>query len=313
MKKPFLILFIAINLLISSAKAQSVKLNDGTKYPGYTMTKSGLYYKMLTTNTNAKKPKMGDVLTMGMIDKTENDSIIYNSYADNTTQGQSLIFPLGFPSYKGDLTEGFYLMGIGDSADFITSADSFFLKVAHIKELPSFIKKGSDLKFSVKLINIQTRTEYDKQQQEISKQKNEKIEKLKEEEPVKIRKYLDSNKIKVKPTISGLYYIETQKGSGPKIEKGDTVYILYTGKFIDGTIFESSTGLSSVKFPYGEGSMLKGWVEGIGMMKKGTKATLLIPSSLAFGEKGGGQLILPYTPLIYEVEILDVIKGPLKK
>jgi len=204
-------------------------------------------------------------------------------------------------------------MGIGDSASFITSADSFFLKLAQFPKLPPFIKAGTDITFYVKLINILKKDEFEKQQQERLKQYTDKIEKLKKDEPETIKKYIDSNKIKVKPTASGLYYVETKKGKGPKAENGDTVLVNYTGKFFDGTIFDSSVGKSPIKFPLGAGYVIKGWEEGIGMMKKGTKALLILPSSLAYANKGAGQAILPYTPLIFEVELVDIIKVPKKK
>ncbi len=283
------------------------------KYPGFTKTASGLYYKMLVINTDARKPEIGDIVTFSMVNKNSKDSIIYNSGDDIFSQNQPLHFPMEKPVYKGDFIEGVALMGVGDSAAFITSADSFFLKLAQFKELPPFIEPGSDLTFYVRLLHVQTKADYEKELKEKNKGYYEKLEKLKNEEPGKIKKYIDSNKIKVKPTASGLYYIETKKGSGPKAGSGDTVTVHYTGKFIDGTVFDSSVGRIPVKFPLGAGVMIKGWEEGIALMKKGSKGTLLIPSSLAYGEKGGGNLIPPYCPLIFDVEIVDIVKAPKKK
>ncbi len=291
-----------------------ISLASCSKYPGYKKTDSGLYYKIITKNENAPKPEIGDVITIGMVYKTSTDSVLFNSYTDPRTQGQPLRLPLDKPIYKGDFSEGLAMMGIGDSASFITSADSFFFKYAQIPQLPPFIQAGTNLTFTIKLMSIMKKADFEKQQQELMKQQMEMIEKFKVEEPGKITKYLDDNKIKVKPTASGLYYIEVKRGTGLKPEKGDTVAVHYTGTLVDGTTFDSSIGRPEgpLKFPLGVGYVIPGWEEGIGMMKKGGKAKLLIPSSLGYADKGAGQVIPPYTPLVFEVELIDVIKAAVK-
>jgi len=286
-----------------------ISLASCSKHPGYKKTDAGLYYKMITKNENAPKPEIGDVVTLGMVYKTSKDSVLFNSYTDPRTKGQPLRLPLEKPIYKGDFSEGIALMHIGDSASFITSADSFFFKYAQIPKLPPFIQAGSDLTFTIKLISIMKKADFEKQQQEMMKQYTEMVEKFKKDEPDKIKKYIDSNKIKVKPTSTGLYFIEIKKGTGPKAEKGDTVSVSYTGKLVDGTTFDASPADKPIKFPIGTGAVIPGWEEGIGMMKKGGKAKLIIPSSLAYAEKGAGQIIPPYTPLVFEVELIDIIKA----
>ncbi len=303
-------LFIKISLL----SLFIVSLAACSKHPGYKKTDAGLYYKMIVKNETAPKPELGDVITIGMVYKTSTDSVLFNSYTDPRTMGQPLRLPLEKPIYKGDFSEGIAMMHIGDSASFITSADSFFFKYAQIPQLPPFIKAGSDLTFTIKLISIMKKADFEKQQQEMMAQQMKMIEKFKIEEPEKIKKYLDSNKIKVKPTASGLYYMETKKGTGANPVKGDTVAVHYTGTLVDGTTFDSSIGRPEgpLKFPIGVGYVIPGWEEGIGLMKKGGKAKLLIPSSLGYADKGAGQVIPPYTPLVFEVELVDIIKPVVK-
>jgi len=303
MKKPRM--FIKISLLSLFV----ISLASCSKHPGYKKTDAGLYYKIITKTDNAAKPEIGDLITIGMVYKNSKDSVLFNSYSDPRTQGQPLRLPLEKPIYKGDFSEGLALMGVGDSASFITSADSFFMKYAQIQQLPPFIEKGSNLTFTIKLISIMKKADFEKQQQEMMKQQQEMIEKFKTEEPDKIKKYLEDNKIKVKPTTTGLYYIETKKGTGIKADKGDTVLVHYTGKLVDGSTFDSSEGKEPIKFPIGTGYVIPGWEEGIGMMKKGGTAKLVIPSSLGYADKGAGQIIPPYTPLVFEVELVDIIKA----
>jgi len=120
-------------------------------------------------------------------------------------------------------------------------------------------------------------------------------------EEAAIEAYLLENNITVAPTYSGLYYIETKKGSGASADGGDKVSVKYTGTFLDGQEFDSGV----FSFTLGRGQVIKGWDEGISYMNEGGQATLLIPSSLGYGASGSGS-IPGYTPLLFEVELLDV-------
>lgn len=128
---------------------------------------------------------------------------------------------------------------------------------------------------------------------------------LAEEEMKLLEEYIAANNITVKPTSSGLYYIETLEGSGEQAVGGKTVTVHYTGKLIDGTVFDSSVGRSPFSFQLGVGKVIPGWDEGVAMMKVGGKATLIIPSSLGYGTSGSGK-IPPYSTLIFDVELLSM-------
>lgn len=108
-------------------------------------------------------------------------------------------------------------------------------------------------------------------------------------------------------TESGLGYIMVKEGSGVQAEKGKTVSVHYTGKLTDGTKFDSSLDRNQpIEFVLGEGRVIKGWDEGISYLKVGGKATFIIPSDLAYGERGAGGVIPPNATLIFEVELVDV-------
>ena len=108
-------------------------------------------------------------------------------------------------------------------------------------------------------------------------------------------------------TASGLEYIEVQAGAGTQAEAGKTVSVHYTGKFQDGRVFDSSVSRGEpITFKLGVGQVIKGWDEGIALMKVGGKAQLIIPSNLGYGERGAGGVSPPNATLVFDVELVDV-------
>ncbi len=117
--------------------------------------------------------------------------------------------------------------------------------------------------------------------------------------------FLDTNQITTQPTESGLYYIETETGTGDFPLVGSEVSVHYTGMLLDSTIFDTSIGGDPFTFTLGEGDVIDGWDEGIALMKKGGKATLIMPHTLGYGVIGSGTVIPPKAYLVFDVELLD--------
>lgn len=127
-----------------------------------------------------------------------------------------------------------------------------------------------------------------------------KMKKAQEEELNKISKGFDK-------TDSGLRYKIIQKGNGKKAEKGKTVAVHYKGSLIDGTEFDSSYKRKQpIEFQLGVGQVITGWDEGIQLLQVGDKARFVIPSHLAYGERGAGGVIPPSATLIFDVELMAV-------
>jgi len=111
-------------------------------------------------------------------------------------------------------------------------------------------------------------------------------------------------------TESGLKYIDNVLGDGDFPKAGDKVKVHYTGTLEDGTKFDSSRDRNQpFEFPLGQGRVIKGWDEGIATMKPGGKRKLIIPSALAYGERGAGKLIPPGATLIFDVELIEIIEA----
>ncbi len=108
-------------------------------------------------------------------------------------------------------------------------------------------------------------------------------------------------------TESGLTYIVTKNGTGAQLKAGDTIIVNYTGLLTDGTKFDSSLDRGEpFSFPLGAGKVIKGWDEGFQKLKVGDHATLIIPSSIAYGSEGRPPVIPPNATLIFIVEVLGV-------
>lgn len=119
----------------------------------------------------------------------------------------------------------------------------------------------------------------------------------------------DKNEPKIVKTDSGLKYQELKVGSGDEAKKGDTVEVHYTGWLTNGKKFDSSVDRNKpFSFSLGAGMVIKGWDEGVQGMKVGGKRKLIIPSELAYGKEGRGDVIPKNAELIFEVELLKIKK-----
>ena len=123
------------------------------------------------------------------------------------------------------------------------------------------------------------------------------------------REFLEENakNDSVVQTKSGLQYMVLKEGTGAKPGPTDKVTVHYTGKLIDGTVFDSSVERGEPA-TFGLNQVIPGWTEGLQLMSEGSKYRLFIPSELAYGSKGAGEQILPNSTLIFDVELIKVEK-----
>ena len=116
----------------------------------------------------------------------------------------------------------------------------------------------------------------------------------------------NGKRAEVKTTASGLQYEVIKEGDGPQPNADDQVVVHYTGKLIDGTVFDSSED-RGVPATFGVTQVIPGWVEALQLMKAGSTWRLFIPSALAYGPQGAGNIIGPNATLIFDVSLIEVV------
>ncbi|MBU1368511.1 MAG: FKBP-type peptidyl-prolyl cis-trans isomerase [Bacteroidetes bacterium] len=289
-KKSFSVLGIFILLL-----SVSIFSCSRSPYPGFEEAENGVYINYHEKGEAGEKALLNDVVTLKMKYYLD-DTVLFNS---NMLQ-EPLKFAMIEPTFEGDLYAAIELLHIGDSATVVFPADSFYLVTAGIPELPEFVTPGSPMYFDVRLLAIQT-------EEEVKAEEHEMLEQMKKEEQLLLKDFIASLNDKVEEKESGLFLIEEKKGRGRLPEAGDVLRLHFSVSGIDGMELFSTFEREPMDVTFGEAFDTKGFDEGIGYLRKGGKLKLIVPSSLAFDSVGRGQMVPPYSTLIYEVELMDIL------
>lgn len=259
-----------------------------SKFSGFDKSGSGLYYKIFHLSEDTVKPKTGDFISLHMRYTTENDSVLFDSKV--AMKGQPIRFQLPVSEFSGDIYEGIRMLSPGDSGIFLVQADSLFKITFKVPQLPEFIDSNSYIRFYINLLSAES------------------MESLQAREFEMLKQYLDANGISGEPLPSGLYCIEEQTGNGDIIDSGCVVKFHFTLSLPDGSkVFSTYDRGEPLQMTYGKPFDTPGFDEGLGHMRKGGKAKMIVPSHLAFGAAGRGAVIPPFATLIYNVEVVDVM------
>lgn len=301
-------------LLIMSIAALGFAACNGSFKKGA----SGLLYK-IHEDVEGDSIKEGDFISLNIIAKTDADSVLYNSY--EMDRASQTFVPK--PMYDGDLFSAVMMLTKGDSATIKIDIDS-----AEAKGQPR--PQGIKGKYIIYTLKIEDVIKKDTSKEEEFQTKIQDFfkaegDKAKKSEGPKLQKYIDDNKLKAEKLPSGLQIATTTEGTGAQPKVGDSVMVHYTGKLVSGKVFDTSLPEVAKKAsiynpgrePYttlnlviGQGNVIPGFDEGVLKMKKGGKSVLLIPSSLGYGEQGmQGGMIGPFTPLVFEIELVNVVPG----
>lgn len=301
MIKKILLGCILYGITLTGAFAQS----------GQKILPSGIKYQLLKHNNNARKCKVGDFMTFHFKMTKPGGEVLTNSF----TQGRPVEnLPIKPPQFRGDITEAFALLAEGDSV-LIDSPVDTVAKYSK-KQMPPFAKPGTYISYVIKVLKVQNQTEMLAEQQR-------KTAAIRAKEKIVMDKYLADHKItNAKVTSSGLHYIIQEEGKGRLPKPGEKVRVNYTGKLTNGQVFDTSIEAEAkihgkytpgrqykpFEFVLGRGRVIKGWDEGVALLKVGAKATLLVPSYLGYGPRGAGGDIPPNAVLVFDVELVG-IKG----
>lgn len=310
MKKTILFLSAAATLLATAA-CQNFKKGEG-----------GLEYKIVK-DAGAEKAKPGDFLIAHIeVRSDRKDSLLNSTYDFGIPQPINVIADSLPGTYPGDHNTILRMLGEGDSAVFRINLDTMAAKTGQPK--PEVADKYISFKIKVekhlKKGNLTDSAMY----AQINELMEKEVEKLKNAEEGKLAKYVSDKKLDPKKTESGLQYVIKDQGKGEKPVVGDTVVVNYVGNLVSGKVFDTNNAevakkentfnpmrpYEPIRFRLGHDPVIKGWTEGIQLLNKGGKITLLVPSNLGYGEQGGGGAIPPYAPLVFDVELVDIVPGP---
>lgn len=289
---PVLVLVAAAGLSLSSCdKKPSFK-----KY-------EGIEYAIIKDAPGDRHPAPGDFIEFHLVMKVD-DSVFANTRKDN--QGKPVQSPYQ-ETIKGDFWSGLKLLTPGDSAIFLVNIDSLFAEVKKKQpqaEIPPFLKGKKTMRYEVMLVSVKTQEEMQKDMEQKSSEQMGADDKL-------IQDYLSKNNITATKTGSGLYYTIMQEGSGETIKPGQTAEVKYIGTTLDGKVFDANMGPDAKRTELlpvvvGQGQVIRGWDEGLQLLKKGSKAKFFIPSPLAYGERSPSPEIPANAVLVFEVEIANV-------
>lgn len=294
-----------LGLLTAGLLTTACKKDDTTATPDYraaddaTITKylatnsittaqkqtSGLYYVPLVTNASATKPVAGNTVSLlytgKLLDGTTFDASSLHNNVPVSFQLGAMPLPQVIPGFD----EGVSLMHLGDSAIFVIPSGLAYGPSGSGTTIPA----NAVVRFNVKLVDINFVLTDDKL----------------------IRNYLALNAITTaQKQASGLYFVPGVINATAAPTPGKTVSVLYTGKLLDGTVFDASSQHNNVPLQFVVGAtpkqVIPGFDEGISLMHKGDKATLLIPSNLAYGFVGAGTSVPANSVLRFDVEVTNV-------
>lgn len=274
----------------------------------YKKTSSGLLYKIIHKG-NAPLVKNGQIAKLHFTQKL-NDSLLGSSYDKMPAYVK---IDSNMKSAKYDPSEIFPLLHKGDSAVIVLMVDSLMAKMP--MGLPPYMHKGDKITVAFKVVDVFSSDSIAKMDSEkemaafkarMEKENAEKMVSV----PKEVEKYITDNKINAKKIANGTYVEIKKMGTGPVADSGKYVTMLYTGKLMaTGKQFETNIGPGKEPFHFtvGQKQVIQGWDEGLRGLAKGTKATLYIPGTAAYGATPPqGSPFKPFENLIFEVEVVDV-------
>lgn len=281
-------------------------------------TPSGLKYKLVKEGKGVPA-KAGEVLVFNFIFKDSKDSVWRNTYEGEFPP--YIIMPDTAGSKQEDgMTQMLRALKPGDSAIVNIHIKEFFKKIVRQPMPPQF---DSTLTFTYQ-IKAEKITSRDSFEVEMRNLETAKRKEQWAKDSVAIENYLAKNNIKAQRTESGVWYVITQPGKGANGQPGQFASVNYTGYTLEGKYFDTSvkdmavkTGLYNAErekyMPYApyevtidRSSVIKGWHEALKVLNKGAKATIFVPSALAYGPQRRSEVIKENEVLAFDLEVVNL-------
>jgi len=284
-------------------------------------TDSGLEYKFIK-HGNGKMPKDGDFLLLNIAYHDENNNKMFSSEDRGGALPMSFLDSL--LSKNGSIEECFTMVGEGDSAVFQILAKNLFANSYHIA-LPDTVDADSKITLELGIDKVLSKAEFSEYRQtelEKARKRMEESQKLQLNADLKvIDDYLSKNNIDAESIDEGLKIVHTSNGQGDYPKPGQVVMVDYTGRFLDGEVFDTSNEQVAKEnnvfspgrryepytFTLGQGSVIRGWDVGLQKIREGGEATLFVPSPLGYGVRGMGK-IKPNSILKFDVKLVGIVK-----
>lgn len=292
-----------MKIIITTLLAATVLLASCHQYE---KTKSGLVYK-ITSGGNKTTLKQGQFIKMNIEYKLgAKDSIL------NSTYGHIPAFMMIDTARMGkyNFTEVITQCALGDKLQFVMSIDTL-KKLGMIPEYNNIFTKNDVIKGRLEVLKVYNN------EAEVNADYQKEIESEKQKEVADLDKYLTNKKVKAQRTASGVFVEIQNPGSTPKADTGKQVSVYYTGYLLkNGSLvakpFDTNVGKDAVhkdvfKVVLGSHSVIPGWEEGLKMLGKGGKGKLYIPAMMAYGMQGQPPAIPPYSNLVFNVEVTDIV------
>lgn len=271
-------------------------VTGGCSGDGFKKTKSGILYRIISSDKKNPVAKPGEFLKVHFTQKVR-DSIITTSVGALPTYARvdsvgAVYSPL----------EVFSKLRKGDSSIIVMLADSLQKK----GQLPPYIRKNDKLTLIIKVVDVF------KSEQEVVADQKAGMDNIKKNEVEVIQKYLDSSNIKAQKTDKGVFVVIERPGEAPLADSGKVAKVNYVGTTFKGVVFDTNTDSAfghaqPYSFTVGQRGAIEGWDDGIRLFGKGGKGKLYIPSTLAYGANvPPGAKFKAYENLIFDIEVLDV-------
>ena len=297
MQKFSILILFGFGLFIMACQSNANSSSSSSDTGVRRKTASGYEYINHTNNAGVTPQEGDEVAYYQAVYK--NDSLLFSSFENGTPRTAIIPNASRIPNPAPPDYEALMTMHAGDSVTVFQSLDT-------VKNLPPNFASTDKIIYQIKLVSIKTKEDvardklkYKAQEKEIAAQIEQTI------------KDYNAGKLngKLKTTASGIKYIVHKEGTGQQAVKGDYVKVFYYGATLDGKEFDNAYKKGQAfGFPLGGGSVIKGWDEGVALMKEGEQATFFIPYQLAYGEAGRPPKIPAKAELVFFIDLQQVIK-----